>query len=106
MSTDSLQAALGDASLAKEPDTPITSVRVLYPDLHGIARGKDVPIQQFDTVVEHGLCFCAAVMGTDLRHTPVVGGEAGYPDLIVHPELSTMVTLPWEPGVASCLSTI
>jgi glutamine synthetase len=91
---------------AKENDQSITSVRVLYPDLHGIARGKDVPIQQFDAVVEHGLCFCAAVMGTDLRHTPVVGGEAGYPDLIVRPELSTMVTLPWEPGVASCLATI
>ena len=55
---------------AKETDPSITSVRVLYPDLHGIARGKDVPIQQFDGVVEHGLCFCAAVMGTDLRHTP------------------------------------
>ena len=106
MSTDSLQTALGDAGPAKEPDTPITSVRVLYPDLHGIARGKDVPIQQFDTVVEHGLCFCAAVMGTDLRHTPVVGGEAGYPDLIVHPDLATMVTLPWEPGVACCLSNL
>jgi glutamine synthetase len=91
---------------AKETDQPITSVRVLYPDLHGIARGKDVPIQQFDGIVEHGLCFCAAVMGTDLRHTPVVGGEAGYPDLIVRPDLSTMVTLPWEPGVASCLANL
>lgn len=108
MTTGSLPANFGDTppTPAKENDQSITSVRVLYPDLHGIARGKDVPIQQFDGVVEHGLCFCAAVMGTDLRHTPVVGGEAGYPDLIVRPELSTMVTLPWEPGVACCLSTI
>ena len=83
---------------AREADPSITSVRVLYPDLHGIARGKDVPIQQFDAVVEHGLCFCAAVMGTDLRHTPVVGGEAGYPDLVVRPDLSTMVTLPVGAG--------
>ena len=58
---------------------PITSVRVLYPDLHGVARGKDVPICEFDHVVEQGLCFCAAVMGTDLRHTPVVGRRAGLP---------------------------
>jgi len=106
VTTGSLSAALGDSEPAKETDTPITSVRVLYPDLHGIARGKDVPIRQFDSVVEHGLCFCAAVMGTDLRHTPVVGGEAGYPDLIVHPDLTTMVMLPWEPGVACCLSNI
>ncbi len=108
MTTGSLPTDFGDTHPrpAKENDQSITSVRVLYPDLHGIARGKDVPIQQFDGVVEHGLCFCAAVMGTDLRHTPVVGGEAGYPDLIVRPELATMVTLPWEPGVACCLSTI
>ena len=91
---------------ALQNDASITSVRVLYPDLHGIPRGKDVPIQQFDHIAEHGLCFCAAVMGTDLRHTPVVGGEAGYPDLIVRPDLSTMVTLPWEPGVACCLSNL
>ncbi|HET9094290.1 MAG TPA: glutamine synthetase family protein [Solirubrobacteraceae bacterium] len=102
--TGSLPAALGTPGSENEP--PITSVRVLYPDLHGVARGKDVPIQHFDGVVEHGLCFCAAVMGTDLRHTPVVGGEAGYPDLIVRPDLSTMVTLPWEPGVACCLANL
>jgi len=106
MTTGSLPAALGDSEPAKETDASITSVRVLYPDLHGIPRGKDVPIQQFDHVAEHGLCFCAAVMGTDLRHTPVVGGEAGYPDLIVRPDLSTMITLPWEPGVACCLSNL
>jgi glutamine synthetase len=106
VTTGSLPDSLGNSEPAKETDQPITSVRVLYPDLHGIARGKDVPIQQFDGIVEHGLCFCAAVMGTDLRHTPVVGGEAGYPDLIVRPDLTTMVTLPWEPGVASCLANL
>ncbi|MGH2862755.1 MAG: hypothetical protein ACRDLT_14805, partial [Solirubrobacteraceae bacterium] len=70
MTTGSLPAELKPAhpthppTPATENAQPITSVRVLYPDLHGIARGKDVPIQQFDGVVEHGLCFCAAVMGT------------------------------------------
>ncbi len=85
---------------------PVRSIRVLFADLHGIARGKDVPISQFDHVIEHGLAFCAAVMGTDLRHTPVVGGEEGYPDMLVRPDLATMLSLPWEPGVASCLADI
>ena len=106
MTTGSLPEAFGDAMPAKDADQPITSVRVLYPDLHGIARGKDVPIKQFDGVVERGLCFCAAVMGTDLRHTPVVGGEEGYPDFIARPDLSTMKSLPWEPGVACCLADL
>jgi glutamine synthetase len=86
--------------------TPITSVRVLYPDLHGVARGKDVPIGELDHAIEKGLCFCSAVMGTDLRHTPVIGAESGYPDLVARPDLSTMQALPWEPGVASCLSDL
>ena len=37
--------------------------------------GEDVPIREFEHVCDHGLAFCWAVMGTDLRHTPVVGGE-------------------------------
>jgi glutamine synthetase len=86
--------------------TPVKSIRVLYPDLHGVARGKDVPIAEFDHVLDHGLRFCAAVMGTDLRHTPVVGGDEGYPDLIARPDMTTMATLPWEPGVASCLADL
>jgi glutamine synthetase len=85
---------------------PVRTIRVLYPDLHGVARGKDVPIAEFDHVLEHGLFFCAAVMGTDLRQTPVVGGDEGYPDLLARPDMSTMVTLPWEPGVASCLANL
>lgn len=53
-----------------------------------------------------GLNFCWAVMGTDLRHTPVVGGEIGYPDMLATPDLSTLVELPWEPDVACCLSDL
>jgi glutamine synthetase len=82
------------------------SVRMLYPDLHGVARGKDIPVAQFDHVIERGLCFCAAVMGTDLRHTPVWGGDEGYPDLVARPDLATMATLPWDPQVAVCLADL
>lgn len=84
----------------------VSSVRVTYPDLHGVQRGKDVPLQEFDHVADHGLAFCWAVMGTDLRHTPVVGGEAGYPDMVAVPDLRTLVQLPWEPNVAACLADL
>lgn len=106
MSSTTPMQAVPDLPAAADGRPPVTSIRVLYPDLHGIARGKDVPAAEFDHVVEKGLCFCAAVMGTDLRHTPVVGGEQGYPDLIARPDLDTMLTLPWEPGVACCLANL
>jgi glutamine synthetase len=101
--------ALTNRTVARPPelsDTSVTSVRVIYPDLHGVARGKDVPLVEFDRVSEHGLAFCSAIMGTDLRHTPVVGGEQGYPDLIAKPDLATLTLLPWEPGVACCIADV
>ena len=88
------------------PPEDTTTVRVLYSDLHGVARGKDVPAEELERIAERGLCFCAAVMSTDLRHTPVLGGEAGYPDLHAFPDLDTLVSLPWEPGVAACLADL
>jgi glutamine synthetase len=101
---------MAQSELAGHPpqlsDASVTSVRVVYPDLHGVARGKDVPLVEFDRVSEHGLAFCAAVMSTDLRHTPVLGGEIGYPDLVARPDLSTLTLLPWEPGVASCIADV
>jgi glutamine synthetase len=87
-------------------DPRITSVRVMYSDLHGVARGKDVPLAEFPRIADHGIAFCAAVMATDLQHTPVLGGEAGYPDLLARPDLETLVPLPWEPNVAQCLANI
>ena len=74
----------------------VGTIRVTYPDLHGIQRGKDIPIDELGRASGTGLAFCWAVMGTDLRHTPVVGGESGYPDMVAKPDLSTLIELPWE----------
>jgi glutamine synthetase len=84
----------------------VGTIRITYPDLHGIQRGKDIPIDELGRASGTGLTFCWAVMGTDLRHTPVVGGESGYPDMVAKPDLSTLVELPWEPDVAACLADL
>jgi glutamine synthetase len=84
----------------------VSSVRIVYADLHGVQRGKDVPRTEFADVAGDGVTFCWAVMGTDLRHTPVVGGEVGYPDMVAVPDLSTLVEVPWEPDIAMCLSDL
>jgi glutamine synthetase len=81
----------------------VRAIRLLYTDLHGVARGKDIPIGHFGGMVDEGVAFCAAVMGTDLRHTPVVGGEVGYVDFSIKPDLNTLRSVPWNPQVAWCL---
>ena len=99
--TDHEHAA--EAALTALDATGLRAVRLLYTDLHGVARGKDIPLRHFPGMAGDGVTFCGAVMGTDLRHTPVVGGEQGYVDLAVRPDLATLRVVPWQPEVAWCL---
>src|SRR5215472_12634203 len=81
-------------------------VRVSYPDLIGVDRGRDVLLSELPHAVAHGLAFCRAVYHTSPMGdvVPVQGGlDAGLPDIIVRPDLSTLTPLPWEPNAAWCL---
>ncbi|MGC5568626.1 glutamine synthetase family protein [Streptomyces sp. FR-108] len=103
-----------DPSLTREhterlAEAGIDVVRVVYPDLLGTDRARDVLLDQLPTACAHGLAFCRAVYHTTPRGevVPVTGGlEAGLPDMLVRPDLSTLAALPWEPGVASCLGDV
>ena len=80
-------------------------VRVTFPDLHGVLRGKDVPIEVFESsVVSHGLGFCKAISTVDLQHNVVSGFEHGFRDIRVRALPETLVQLPWAPEVAWCLA--
>ncbi|MEU2631442.1 glutamine synthetase family protein [Kitasatospora sp. NPDC007106] len=98
-----------DTELARLSAQGIDVVRVTYPDLIGTDRARDVLLDHLPTACEHGLAFCRAVYHTSPRGhvVPVPGGlEAGLPDVTVRPALDTLVALPWEPGVASCLGEV
>ena len=81
-------------------------IRVSYPDLIGVDRGRDVLLDMLPSAMEHGLAFCRAVYHTSPRGdvVPVDGGlEAGLPDIHVVPDLSSLTALPWEPHAAWCI---
>jgi glutamine synthetase len=84
----------------------VRAVRLLYADLHGVARGKDIPIGAFGDLAERGVGFCAAVLATDLRHTPVVPDGETYGDLLARPDLDTLRIVPWQPDVAWCVADL
>jgi len=97
------EAALVVAGLR---DSGVDVVRVSYPDLIGIDRGRDVLVGELSNVMHHGIAFCRAVFHTSPRGdvVPVQGGlEAGLPDIAVTPDLSTLSELPWEPGAVWCI---
>jgi len=82
---------------------------VIYPDLIGTDRARDVLLDHLPSACEHGLAFCRAVYHTSPQGdvVPVAGGlDAGLPDVTVRPDLSTAAVVPWEPGVATCLGEV
>ena len=81
----------------------VRTIRLQYADLHGISRGKDIPIGVFEHAAKEGIGFVEAIMTVDLRHNVVAGFEGGFPDLIAMPDSSTLTRLPYQPEVATCL---
>jgi glutamine synthetase len=90
-------------SLSELADVGVRAVRLQYADLHGIARGKLIPISAFPHIADEGMGFVEAIMTVDLRHNVVAGFEHGFPDLLARPDLNTLVPLPWEEDVVACL---
>jgi glutamine synthetase len=107
MSSDSRSDAAAPAGLggrlSELAQIGVRAVRLQYADLHGICRGKDIPISAFPHATEDGIGFVAAIMTVDLRHNVVAGFEEGFPDLLARPDLDTLVALPWQPDVVACL---
>jgi glutamine synthetase len=86
----------------------VNVVRVLWSDLHGIPRGKDVTTDSWPRVAEHGIGFCQALMVTGLDATPLEIDETsgtGWPDAVAKPDLDTL-TLAGHTNVALCLASI
>jgi len=84
----------------------VNTVRLSYPDLHGIARGKEYPVQYFDHLVGDGAAHCEAIMTVDLQHNVVAGFEHGFQDIVARPDASTLVRIPWDPEVAWCIADL
>jgi glutamine synthetase len=85
----------------------IDVIRVSYPDLIGVDRGRDVLLEELESALGHGIAFCRAVYHTSPMGdvVPVQGGvESGLPDISARPDLSTLTDLPWEPGALWCLA--
>jgi len=90
-------------SLSELAEVGVRAVRLQYADLHGICRGKLIPISAFPRLAEEGMGFVEAIMTVDLRHNVVAGFGRGFPDFHARPDLNTLVPLPWEEDVVACL---
>ena len=97
------EAATQTTDLSELAASGVRAIRLQYADLHGISRGKDIPIGAFAHVAEEGIGFVEAIMTVDLRHNVIAGFEGGFPDLVAMPDTSTLTRLPYQPDIATCL---
>ena len=81
----------------------IDVLRLIYSDILGTTRSKDLLVSQLERSAAKGPAFCQGVWVTTTRGDVLDGNDimsSGLPDLITVLDPSTVTLLPWEPGVA------
>lgn len=98
-----------DAAQADLAANGIDVVRLGYSDLIGTERGRDILVSQFGRTAGSGVAFCRSVYGTTPMGDVVDiegGSSAGLPDVLAFPDVSTLIDIPWEAGVAHCIADV
>ena len=81
----------------------IDVLRVIYPDVLGLTRSKDLLVSQLDRSAARGPAFCQGVWVTTTRGGVLDGNDimsSGLPDLVTVIDPDSVTMMPWEPGVA------
>ncbi|MDQ1598025.1 MAG: glutamine synthetase, partial [Microbacteriaceae bacterium] len=81
----------------------IDVLRLIYADILGLTRSKDLLVSQLERVAVNGPTFCQGVWVTTTRGGVLDGNNImsnGLPDLVTQIDSSTLTPMPWEPGVA------
>lgn len=88
-------------------DQGIDVVRLVYADVLGITRSKDLLVSQLERAAAHGPAFCQGVWVTNTRGGVLDGHGSisdGLPDLVSKIDPATIHPIPWEPGVAYAIA--
>jgi len=84
-------------------DQGIDILRLVYADVLGVTRSKDLMVSQLEKSAQHGPAFCQGVWVTT-THGDVLEGHGsisdGLPDLVAKIVPETIRPVPWEPGLA------
>ena len=87
----------------------IDIVRLIYSDLLGLPRSKDLLVSQLERSAAHGPAFCEATWVTNTRGgvlTEEGGIDDALPDMVSKLDTDTIRPIPWVPGVAYAIADI
>lgn len=88
-------------------DDGVDVLRLIYSDVLGVTRSKDLLVSQLERAAAHGPAFCQGVWVTNTRGGVLDGHGSisdGLPDLVSKLDPTTIRTIPWEPGVAYAIA--
>ncbi len=88
-------------------DDGVDVLRLIYSDVLGITRSKDLLVSQLERAAAHGPAFCQGVWVTNTRGGVLDGHGSisdGLPDLVSRLDADTIRKMPWEPGVAYAIA--
>src|SRR4051794_19872201 len=90
----------------------VDTVIVAFTDMQGRLTGKRISARLFvDDVIEHGAECCNYLLAVDVDMNTVDGyamssWEAGYGDMVMTPDFSTLRNIPWLPGTALVMADL
>lgn len=88
----------------------ISHIYVLYPDLHGIVRGKLLSVDAYRSIKDTGMRNCCGVFSKDATGTPVMETEIlwknGADDNFMIPCVDTLRLAPWKSGFATVIADV
>jgi glutamine synthetase len=88
----------------------IDVVRLIFTDLLGMTRSKDLLVSQLERAAAHGPAFCQGTWVTTTRGDVLDSGSGsfgdGLPDMVARLDTDTIRPIPWLPGVAYAIADI
>ena len=87
----------------------IDILRLLWPDVLGLARSKVITVSQLERAAGHGPAFCQATWTTTTGGDVLDGRGSlsdGLSDMVSRLDTSTIHPMPWEEGVAYAIADI
>lgn len=90
---------------------PSGKVKIAYPDIDGVLRGKYVSADKFLSSLDGGSGFCDVIFGWDANdvvydNAEYTGWHTGYPDAHTRVDLLTFRMIPWENNVPFVLGEL
>ncbi len=85
----------------------IDVLRLVYADVLGLTRSKDLLVSQLERTAPSGPTFCQGVWVTTTQGGVLDGNDImsdGLRDLVSRIDPSTITPMPWEPGVAFAIA--